>query len=249
MRAGGIRTWWLGPLVALLLPVGWSQYAVARPHHGGRGTARWSEHRHNVGEPQRVAYARHVGVIQCVAYARASSGVDLPGNAADWWYNAAGIYARGNKPEAGSVLAFLANGRMRLGHVAVVSNVIDSRRIEIDQAHWGSGGVSHDISVVDVSENNDWTAVRVELGHGAGYGSIYPTHGFIYPRPDHGVIVATVETAPVPALGPAPSDLRRGVTGTPDSGFEEVAEAPASTRGIDLSLPGLSSDAPNRGLQ
>ena len=180
-------------------------------------------------------------VIQCVAFARADSDIALSGNAANWWQNAEGVYARGSAPEPGSVLNFRANGRMRLGHVAVVTAVIDSRTIQIDQSHWNANGISRDVSVVDVSENNDWTAVRVELGHRGSFGAIYPTYGFIYARPDTGRIVTARSDMVVPrTAGPAPTDLR---------GATEVAEAPPVSRGIDLSVSSLSDDAPDRGLR
>lgn len=127
----------------------------------------------------------HAHVIQCVAYAKTASDVMLRGNARDWWHNAAGVYDRGQAPESGSVLNFRATRRMPLGHVAVVHNVIDSRTITIDQSHWAQAGVSRNVAVIDVSPNNDWSAVRVALNGGSGnYGSIYPTYGFIYPRHD-----------------------------------------------------------------
>ena len=150
------------------------------------------------------------GGIQCVTFARADSGIELSGNASAWWSNAAGVYQRGARPEAGSVLNFRANGSMRMGHVAVVNQVVDSRTIEIDHANWGGpgavrGGISRDISVVDVSPANDWSAVRVALGHSGEFGSIYPTYGFIYNRPDHGTMVAANDArAPLPSLNPAP---------------------------------------------
>ncbi len=168
------------------------------------------------------------GGIQCVTFARADSGIELSGNANTWWYNAAGVYQRGARPEAGSVLNFRANGSMRMGHVAVVNQVVDSRTIDIDHANWGGpgairGGISRDISVVDVSPSNDWSAVRVALGHSGDYGSIYPTYGFIYNRPDRGTMVAANDTrSPLPAMNPAPRDsarrragrcLRRGCRG------------------------------------
>jgi hypothetical protein len=165
-----------------------------------------------------------------VTFARSDSGIELSGNARDWWDNAAGIYQRGNRPEAGSVLNFRANGAMRMGHVAVVNQVVDSRTVEIDHANWGGpgavrGGISRDISVVDVSPNNDWSAVRVGLGHSGDYGSIYPTYGFIYNRPDRGTMVAaTGGDTPIPALNPAPRDLRGRVQQA--AAYDEVAEAP-----------------------
>ena len=181
-----------------------------------------------IGGHSRYAYR---GGISCVPYARAASGITVSGNAWQWWDNAAGVYARGSVPEPGSVLTFRSNGRMRLGHVAVVASVINSREIEIDHANWWgpgmSGGVARNIPVVDVSDNNDWSAVRVGLGQSGDFGSVYPTYGFIYDRPDNGVVVASAGApAPQPELNPAPSDLRS----TSERGwqtYEEVAEAPA----------------------
>ena len=182
-------------------------------------------------------------MIQCVAFAKRDSGVDLPGNAANWWDNAAGRYARGSAPEVGSVLNFRASERMRLGHVAVVTDVLNSRMIRIDQSHWNSRGIARDVSVVDVSTDNDWSAVRVELGRGESYGAIYPTYGFIYARPDNGVRMAATSDAPMPEMNPEPRRL-----GARHSVVLEVAEAPPG-RGIDLSTPGIVEDAPDRALR
>ncbi len=188
-------------------------------------------------------YAYRGPTLQCVAFARTASNISLSGNASNWWDNAAGIYTRGQRPESGSVLAFTANGHMRLGHVAVVSRVINGREIEIDHANWAgpgsySGGIARSVPVVDVSERNDWTAVRVGLGRSGEFGSVYPTYGFIYDQADTGVRVASVATpAPTLALNPAPRDLRSvsfgripevGQTVAYDNGYEEVAEAPQS---------------------
>jgi surface antigen len=157
--------------------------------------------------------ARSYG-ISCVPYARQVSGIMVAGNAWQWWDNAEGLYARGDRPETGSVLNFRSNGRMRLGHVAVVTQVINAREVMVDHANWptggGRGGVSHDVAVVDVSEANNWSAVRVELGRGYGeFGSVYPTYGFIYNRPDTGYVTASIERpAPQPAINRVPSDLR-----------------------------------------
>jgi hypothetical protein len=118
---------------------------------------------------------------------------------------------------------------MRLGHVAVVNQVVDSRTIEIDHANWGGpgagrGAISRDIYVVDVSPSNDWSAVRVALGHSGEFGSIYPTYGFIYNRPDNGRMIASNDhSAPMPMLNPAPRDLRGRFS---DAAYDEVAEAP-----------------------
>lgn len=174
-------------------------------------------------------YSTGGGGLQCVTFARADSGIEISGNANTWWNNAAGIYQRGNRPEPGSVLNFRSNGAMRMGHVAVVNQIVDGRTLIIDHANWGGpgatrGGVSRNISVVDVSPDNDWSAVRVALGHSGDYGSIYPTFGFIYNRPDQGTILASASTGTtVPAMNPAPRDLRPR-----DAAYDEVAEAPDS---------------------
>jgi len=179
----------------------------------------------------RWRHMAHGGGISCVPYARSQSGISLAGNAWQWWDHAAGVYARGKAPEPGSVLAFRANPKMRLGHVAVVARTINAREVEIDQANWWGpgmrGGVAHNVPVVDVSEANDWSAVRVGLGRSGDFGSVYPTYGFIYDRPDNGVEVAAVGApSPQAALNPAPRDLRP-LAERPWQTFEEVAEAPA----------------------
>lgn len=176
--------------------------------------------------------SNHRWGISCVPYARQVSGIAVVGNAWQWWEKAAGEYARGHRPEPGSVLNFRSNGRMPLGHVAVVNRIINPREIIIDQANWPipgmRGGVSHNVAVVDVSEANNWSAVRVELGHNGKFGSVYPTYGFIYNRPDPGIVTAAVtRPAPQPVINPVPSDLRPAAE-QPWQTFEEVAETPAS---------------------
>ncbi|GAC1489300.1 MAG: CHAP domain-containing protein [Acetobacteraceae bacterium] len=176
-------------------------------------------------------FGRAGGGLQCVPFARENSGIELTGNAATWWAGAEGVYERGAKPEVGSVLNFRATGRMRMGHVAVVTNVINGRSVEIDHANWAGpgamrGGVSRNITVVDVSPGNDWTAVRVALGHTDDYGSTYPTYGFIYDRPDRGTMVANAGVTPSAAtVAPALASADAG----PATEAEEVAEAADDT--------------------
>lgn len=155
--------------------------ALARSHH--------ASHHHAARIHQFASAEGGAHVIQCVAFARADTGIQISGNARNWWDNAAGIYDRGNTPEIGSVLSFRATQRMHLGHVAVVSSVVSPRVLQIDQSHWASGGISRDVTVVDVSEDNDWTQVRVAIGHGGDFGAIYPTDGFIYARPDRSGVI------------------------------------------------------------
>lgn len=152
----------------------------------------------------KPAAARQVSIpsggLQCVPYARQVSGIDITGNAHTWWHQAEGRYQRSARPENGAVLVFRSSGGMRLGHVSVVSSVINSRHILVDHANWPGPGfpkgrVARGVSMVDVSDNNDWTAVRVEIhGDRDGFGRIYPTFGFVLPR--------TVDGAPPPPLAP-----------------------------------------------
>ncbi len=217
-------------------------HAISVRSGGARYAGRHAFYAMGHGRHGYVHYAHYYGHsqggISCVPYAREVSGIDVPGNAWQWWYNAEGVYARGDRPEAGSVLAFRANGRMRLGHVAVVSQVINSREVMIDHANWpggGWGGVSHGVAVVDVSEANDWSAVRVQLPNREEFGSVYPTYGFIYNRPDTGKVQASVtRPAPIPDVNPAPSDLRP-VAEQPWHSVEEVAQSPLTQhQRIDL---------------
>lgn len=209
--------------------------------------------RHLVSHPviHRTIAVRHWisrgGGLSCVPFARSNSGIDLKGNAWEWWGHAAGVYARGSEPQDGAVLAFKSNPHMRLGHVAVVSRVINRREIEIDQANWWGpgmrGGVARNVPVVDVSEANDWSAVRVGLGYSGKFGSVYPTYGFIYDRPDTGVMEASVTApAPQPALNPAPRDLRP-VVERPWKTYEEVAEAPETPAGRGFVLQPINPGA------
>jgi len=204
-----------------------------RGMHGIRGI-------HGMHAMAHRGYGWSSGGISCVPYARQVSGIQVAGNAWQWWDNSQGLYARGNRPEPGSVLNFRANGRMRLGHVAVVSHVVNSREVLIDQANWptagGYGGISHGVAVVDVSEANNWSAVRVSLGDGQ-FGSVYPTYGFIYNRPDTGGVQASADhAAPIPIANRAPADLRPAA----EQGWhpvEEVAQSPVSRHhAIDMRI-------------
>jgi len=136
------------------------------------------------------------GGLSCVPFVRMATGMDISGDARAWWHNAAGIYHRGQHPERGAVLAFMGSGGMSRGHVAVVSRVVNARTILIDHSNWGGPGirrgqVMRNVTVVDVSDRNDWTAVRVQVGHSNdAFGRTYPSHGFIYNRPAGSMIAA-----------------------------------------------------------
>jgi len=138
-----------------------------------------------VGEPPLQTRR---GVLQCVPYARQVSGIQLYGDAHYWWGMAAGQYRRGHRPKEGAVLAFRSTGAMPGGHVAMVSDVLDDRRVLLDHANWsGPGVIEHDVLAQDISPGNDWSEVRVWYGPIGKLGSrSNPTYGFIYPQPDRG---------------------------------------------------------------
>ncbi len=123
---------------------------------------------------------------QCVAFARLVSGIQLFGDARTWWEQAAGRYPTGFTPKAGAVLCFKPTGRMRLGHVAVVSQVLTDRIIQISHANWsiiegGRGHVEKNVTVIDVSPAGDWSQVKVWYDPSRDLGAtVYPTYGFIY---------------------------------------------------------------------
>ena len=147
--------------------------------------------------------------LQCVAYARSASAVQISGNARDWWDHAAGVYERGQRPSEGAVLAFRGTRAMPFGHVAVVSKVIDARRVLLNHANWSRPGmVERGVLAVDVSNVGDWSDVRVwhSPSHSLGLRNS-PAFGFIYPvAPAAPVTTPTAAPAAQLALaGAAPS--------------------------------------------
>ncbi len=234
----------IGSILAIAMPAIAPQ---AKAETNSNDTHRATHSRHAHGShylaSHRSARFRHAsGGLQCVPFARAESGIVIKGNAANWWDAAAGVYARGSRPEPGAVLNFRATGHMRLGHVAVVTNVLSAREIEIDHANWAwtsatKGNVTLAMRVIDVSAGNDWTAVRVELGHTGQFGAVYPTYGFIYDRPDTGVMVAnTLRTLHPTAERPALD-------------ADEVAEAPLVRAATDGGEALVAVDAPSHSLR
>lgn len=148
--------------------------------------------------------------LQCVPYARQVSGIQIYGDAHTWWDQAEGRYGRGYKPKVGAVMAFQPNGNSRLGHVAAVSKVIDSRTVLIRHANWSPingrrGQIEDNVRAVDVSSNNDWSAVRVWYGPSQALGSTqWPLAGFIYPsRPQANERLLRDTAMASPAVKPA----------------------------------------------
>ena len=135
--------------------------------------------------------------LQCAQFARLFSGIQIFGDAATWWGQALGRYARGFTPESGSVLVFKASRVMSRGHVAVVSHVLTDRIIQVTHANWSviggrRGQVEQDVTVVDVSPTGDWSQVKVwyDPSHNLG-NTIYPTYGFVYRAAQQAASMAT----------------------------------------------------------
>lgn len=125
-------------------------------------------------------------VGQCVPFAREASGIEIYGDAWSWWDRADGRYRRGHTPREGAVIVFAKNARLPLGHVAVVSRVVEDRVVMLTHANWSRqngqrGHTEQDVTLFDVSAGNDWSEVRVWFRDNNGLGSTtYPVRGFIY---------------------------------------------------------------------
>jgi len=172
---------------------------------------------------------------QCVPFARMISGIQLFGDAWTWWQQAAGKYSQGFTPKAGAVLVFKPNNEMNRGHVAVVSQVLTDRVIQVTHANWSviggaRGQVERDVTVVDVSPTGDWSQVKVWYDPAGDLGqTVYPTYGFIYQSTQHTArsaaenAVRTVAqtamsqlAAAVPAPGANPAQMLGQATGSTD---------------------------------
>lgn len=136
--------------------------------------------------------------VDCVPFARALSGIQIKGDAADWWQAADGRYRRSSAPVVGSVLVLRRSGRLPDGHVSVVSQVLGDREILVTQANWVHHRVTEDQPVIDVSSGNDWSEVRVWWPPSSQMGiTDYPAYGFIRPdRPaSHDQLIAATPRA------------------------------------------------------
>jgi surface antigen len=130
--------------------------------------------------------------LQCVPFARAESGIEIYGNAREWWSQAAGRYERGNQPRVGAVMAFAPTRAMPIGHVAVVSRIVSDREVLVSHSNWSPingrrGQIERNVRAVDVSAAGDWSEVRVwyapirDLGLRSN-----PVRGFIYANGSNG---------------------------------------------------------------
>ncbi|MCE9521239.1 MAG: CHAP domain-containing protein [Alphaproteobacteria bacterium] len=121
--------------------------------------------------------------LQCVPFARDASGIEIRGDAKNWWRLAAGKYARSRRPQEGSVFVMKGYQTSRRGHVAVVRQILDTRTIVVDHANWGNDGQIYlSAPVRDESPKNDWSQVRVWFTPADQLGRrIYRAKGFILP--------------------------------------------------------------------
>ena len=171
--------------------------------------------------------------LQCVPYAREQSGVQIYGDAHTWWGQAQGRYKRGRTPKVGAVMAFRPHRNMRLGHVAAVSRIVDSRTVLLSHSNWSPingrrGQIERNVKAIDVSPNNDWSSVRVWYHPLQGLGkTAWPIHGFIYNQRSDG------RAAPVRVARSAPARVEPART-TPSPAFASafgslgVPRAPAA---------------------
>lgn len=149
--------------------------------------------------------ARNPG-INCVQYVRSVSDVELSGDGWMWWERAGDRYERGNTPQPGAVMVFKRTKQMVHGHIAIVSELVDERTIRINHSNWAPRGglrgrVDTDVTVQDISDNNDWSAVRVWYEKADNFGRPYPISGFVY-SPSGGTApvqerTIEVETTPI----------------------------------------------------
>lgn len=131
--------------------------------------------------PPRPMVERPLRKLFCVEYARMRSGLMIMGDAKYWWERARNLYTRVSHPVEEAVMVFSGSKRLKRGHVAVVTNIVSPREIIVDQANWQNHGeIDHATPVLDVSENNDWSRVRVwDIPSGQFGSRVYAVSGFI----------------------------------------------------------------------
>ncbi len=159
--------------------------------------------------------------INCVQYVRSVSDVELSGDGWMWWDRAEDRYERGKMPQPGAVMVFKRTRSMVHGHIAVVSEVIDERNIRINHANWAprgglKGRVDTDVMVQDISDDNDWSSVRVWYDKADQFGKPYPVAGFVYspsggmPAQDPTFEARSIKMTPTPGYPAHPEQRNRG---------------------------------------
>jgi surface antigen len=214
------------------------------------GSVEAKEKAHKTGKAPAVKVAHKSAAdsayLQCVTFARQFTGMQIFGDAWTWWGKATNRYEEGSRPKPGAVLVFKAQGKMSRGHVAVVSQIITDRYIQVTHANWSPingrrGQVEDNVNVMDVSESGDWSKVKVWYGPSNDLGTtVYPTYGFIYQDAsqvrmgDKVTTIAQPETVAPAAAHPAqqiamnsapaelPADLKAALSPSNSKGFQGV---------------------------
>jgi hypothetical protein len=116
-----------------------------------------------------------------VEYARLRSGLAVFGDAKLWWSRARNLYAEFAEPAVDAVMVFSGSKRIRKGHVAIVTKIVNPREVIVDHANWQNRGeIDHNTPVLDVSSKNNWTQVRVWDINSRQWGArVYKLSGFI----------------------------------------------------------------------
>jgi hypothetical protein len=149
--------------------------------------------------PRLLASARK---LQCVAFARLESGLQIFGDAARWWSQArSSLFPTSDRPRDGAVIVMRGYRNPNRGHVAVVREVVNARLILVDHANWlNRGEVTRDVPVLDVSPRGDWSQIRVWYIPGGHWGGrTYRVQGFILasgPGGPHQTAAAPVNGSP-----------------------------------------------------
>ena len=195
------------------------------------------------------------GYWQCVPFARLMSGIQIFGDARTWWSQAVGKYDTGFVPKTGAVLCFKPTGRMTLGHVAFVSQVLTDRVIQVTHANWSiiegdRGQIEQDVTVVDVSPAGDWSQVKVWYDPIRDLGTtVYPTNGFIYQNAQASKIavatskIALAQNAAVSLAKSAANQVAASVRASP---LDIITQASDSTDRIAALIAAATSSEDNK---
>jgi len=100
-----------------------------------------------------------------------------------WWQEASGKYAKTHAPALGSVMVLYRYAGPDRAHLAVVTAMPSAREIRIAHANWlDQGRVYTNVPVYDMSQDNDWSAVKVYNPATQDWGThVYDVQGFIGP--------------------------------------------------------------------
>ncbi|MGA9658384.1 MAG: CHAP domain-containing protein [Asticcacaulis sp.] len=191
--------------------------------------------------------------LQCVTFARQFTGMQIFGDAWTWWASATNRFEKGTTPKPGAVMVFKPQGKMNLGHVAVVSQIITDRYIQITHANWSPingrrGQIEEHVNVLDVSDKGDWSRVKVWYGPLNDLGStVYTTYGFIYQDPTAvhlGDKVINIATPDITPLAPMAKPAQQVALATPaDVSHDLEAALNASNNRVTANLKPYSPRA------